>query len=274
MPPAKNTYKNTYSRKDARKDMLQTTLRRSQLERRLRALGGVFAPFGADSSIAVSFKRGSKKDSGAAVARDGAGGGTGGGTGAGTGVLLCDLSPLSRLGLKGAAMPAVLESARIALPAKVNEASKQRDGSLCLRIAENEVLLLSALASDGVADFRALHKVLAEHGGRGCLLVPYQDSFCWLALAGVGVGEMFAKLCAVDLREGIFAPLMIAQTSLARLGAVIVRAPASSKSKEAMPLFHILCDNASSGYLWDCLEDAMGEYRGAVVARAELLKLV
>ena len=214
--------------------------------------------------MAVSFKKGSKKDSGVVVAR--------GGAGAVTGVLLCDLSPLSRLGLKGRSIAAVLESARITLPAKVNEASKQRDGSLCLRIAENEVLLLSAMASDGVADFRALPKVLAEHDKRSCWVVPYMDSFCWLALAGVGVGEMFAKLCAVDLREGVFAPLMIAQTSVARLGAVIVRAPASSKG--AMPLFHILCDNASSGYLWDCLEEAMGEYRGAVVARAELLKLV
>lgn len=231
-------------------------LRRSQLERRLSALGASFAPFGKDSSLAISFKKSARR----------------GAVRANTGVLLCDLSPLSRIGLKGTAMPALLKSAEIALPTKVNEASQHKDRSLCLRIAVNEVLLLSALASDGETDFRTLHKALSEYDRRSCWTVPYQDSFCWLALAGARVGEMFAKLCAVDLDEGSFAPLMIAQTSLARLGAVIVRAPTSRGSR--LPLFYLLCDNASSGYLWDCLVDAMEEWRGAVVSRGELLKLV
>lgn len=244
--------KNTYSPR-----ALEHTLRRSQLERRLRALGASFAPFARDSSMAVSFKKGSSR----------------GAVRSNAGVLLCDLSPLSRLGLKGRALPAVLKAAGITLPARVNEASKQKDGSLCLRIAGSEVLLLSSIASDGGLDFRMLHKTFSEHDKRSCWSVPYQDSFCWLALAGVGVGEMFAKLCAVDLREDVFLPLMIAQTSLARLGAVIVRAPAVGRGSR-MPLFYVLCDNASSGYLWDCLLDAMGEWRGAVVARGELLKLV
>jgi sarcosine oxidase subunit gamma len=47
----------------------------------------------------------------------------------------------------------------------------------------------------------------------------------------------------------------IAQTSVARLSAIVIAARIGAKSG-----FHLLSDVSTSQYLWDCLADAMLEF--------------
>ena len=231
-----------------------STRRRSPLAPPLRERRAVFTPFGEDAALVetLSKSRALPTKSRASESR----------------LLLCDLSPLTRVGVKGQGVESLLRRSGLVAPKAVNESVVQKNGSLCLRLAAQEVLLLSALDSKGTRDFVELRKNLAQtqHGKRNVFSVPYQDSLCWLALAGEGASDVLATMCAVDLGYGIFSRGSLAQTSLARLGALVLRDPASSSKlrRSGVPLFHLLVDSASALYLWDCLLDAILNTMGGV----------
>lgn len=67
-------------------------------------------------------------------------------------------------------------------------------------------------------------------------------------LAGEFAPEMFSKMCGVDLRDR-FADGFIAQTSLAKMGAIIIRADRKGKDGRAHAAYHVLADIASAEYL-------------------------
>jgi sarcosine oxidase subunit gamma len=69
-----------------------------------------------------------------------------------------------------------------------------------------------------------------------------------------------AKICGVDLRAHKFDNGAIAQTSVARLGAVVARADINGTLA-----FHLFVDSASAEYFWDCVIDAMQEFGGKAV---------
>jgi sarcosine oxidase subunit gamma len=79
---------------------------------------------------------------------------------------------------------------------------------------------------------------------------------------------MFAKICGVDLRPAHFPIGAIAQTSVAKMSAIIIRADLGSTIA-----YHVCADIASADYLWTCLEDAMAEYGGRIVGLAALRAL-
>ena len=70
---------------------------------------------------------------------------------------------------------------------------------------------------------------------------------------------MFAKLCGVDLAVQSFPNGSVAQTSVARLSAIVIRHDIGNAVA-----FSILADSASAEYLWDCLIDAMDEFSGVI----------
>ena len=63
----------------------------------------------------------------------------------------------------------------------------------------------------------------------------------------------------VDLTPDRFPTGQIAQTSVARLSAIVIRHDIDSSVA-----FFVLADSASAEYLWDCFLDAMNEFAGAV----------
>jgi sarcosine oxidase subunit gamma len=77
---------------------------------------------------------------------------------------------------------------------------------------------------------------------------------------------MLAKLCAIDFASHRFPIGQVAQTSIARVTAIIIR-----HEFEGPLAFHILADSASAEYLWDCFTDAMNEF-GGVVCGAEAVR--
>jgi glycine cleavage system aminomethyltransferase T len=72
--------------------------------------------------------------------------------------------------------------------------------------------------------------------------------------------DAMAKLCEVDLRGRKFPPGSIAQTSIARVNGVVI-----SHNFGPRPGFFILCDTASTEYLWRSIIDAIDEYNGGAV---------
>jgi sarcosine oxidase, subunit gamma len=179
-------------------------------------------------------------------------------TGRGRELKLIDMSLRPRWGLKGRGTLAYLEAAGAVLPSADNRAERQHDGSLLARLSPGEALILASLQNGGSTLAESIQCLPAE-GLAGCYPVPRQDSHCWFIVAGPDAPPMFAKLCAVDLAPDCFVDASIAQTSLAKLPAIIIR-----HDFAASIAFSVLADSASAEYLWDCLIDAMSEFSGGV----------
>ena len=178
-------------------------------------------------------------------------------------IILSDLSLVPRWGLKGREALPWLENAGATTPTTDNTTVMQRDGSLIARLSPGEALILAPL--NGRCTIGRLIDSLPADGSGACYPAPRNDSHCWFIVIGRRSAEMFAKLCAVDLSPDHFANGKIAQTSVARLSAVVIR-----HDRRRVLGFSILGDSASAEYLWDCLLDAMDEFAGAVCSARDL----
>ena len=220
--------------------------RRSFVYRTLVDGGATFAAMG-DAAVAESFGAG---DEAAARALG-----------------IADLSPLPRAGFKGHATISWLQGQGVAGIERDNMADGQTDGCLAARLAPTEVLLLGGL--DGNAGLCAsLGSAWSFEAAPGTYPVLRGDASFWFALTGEHAAATFAKMCGVDLRPGRFANGTIAQTSLARMSAIIIR-----NDLGGTLAYYILGDSASAAFLWSCLLDAMAEFGGRPVGLAAVRTL-
>lgn len=219
--------------------------RRSPIYRELMKLG---ARFGEVAGCAAALRFADDAEQEAAQARE---------------LGLSDLYALPRGGYKGWDNAGYLAKCGVKAGEATNEASNlaypQADGSLIARLAASEVLILSAL--DGTsAVLDKLEAGWSMAAGEGAYPVPRPDTNCWFLVTGRHAGPMFAKICGVDLRPEKFANHRVAQTSVARLASIVIRADLGR-----VPAFHLLTDSASAAYMWDCLLDAAEEFAGRPV---------
>lgn len=167
---------------------------------------------------------------------------------------LCDLSPLPRTGIRG---PRALQWVREQgwpVPEVNNTAGATAAGDLVLRLGDRELLVTAAPYGDG----EAVRTLEAAVPGTGAWGVPRRDSHCSFALCGSAAVSCLHKLCGVDLRAHAFPPGSVAQTSVARLNAIVCRPPGDSEGR----CFHLLADSAAALWLWDVLLDAMAGLGG------------
>jgi len=184
---------------------------------------------------------------------------------------LCDLSYLQRTGFKGAGTCEWLESQNIKIPTKVNYALSNENGCLIARLGSSDILILDSLQNETNFPIK-LERQWHQHysqGNKTCgFIVPRQESHACFSVAGKYVPEIFAKLCAIDLRTEKFPNHTIAQTSLARLGTIIIR-----HDLDILTNYLVLVESASAEYCWDCLLDAMQEFNGQIIGTSALLAL-
>lgn len=186
---------------------------------------------------------------------------------------LADLSTLPRTGFKGKAAIAWLGKQGLQIDDTNNRAYPQPDGSLIARLADSEAIVLGSLhsAAERCATLTLNEAWKSEYESgqaAGCFHVPRQDGSAWFLLTGTHVSEMFAKICAVDMRLNKFPNGSIAQTSMARMNGIAIRHDIGDT-----PAFHVVFDSASATYLWNCLLDAMAEFDGAPVGHKAILAL-
>lgn len=172
-----------------------------------------------------------------------------------------DLSALPRLGFKGRETIAALRARGVQLEAQPNRAFPQPDGSLCLVLGAGDVFLLGTLSGENPG-LAALEQGWSLESETRCYPLPRQHSHSWFAISGAAAPAMFAKICAVDLRLDHFPDLSIAQTSVARLSAVVLRADSGGR-----PVLHLLSDRSAAQYMLTCLKDAAEEFGGRLAGR-------
>ena len=227
----------------------QDKLPRSPIYRQLVELGADFAEV-AGAACAMGF--GGDPEAEVALAR---------------GLAICDLSALPRVGFKGREALSWPAAQGLAISPDNNRAVVQDDGALVARLADSEVLILSDLAgTSGLCE--RLAKAWSPDPDPGAYPVPRADTNCWFMISGVHADALYAKICGVDLRPHKFPNLAIAQTSIARLNGIVIRADVSD-----CLAYHLLTDSAAAGYMWMCLLDAMEEWGGAPIGLSAMREL-
>jgi sarcosine oxidase subunit gamma len=170
---------------------------------------------------------------------------------------LIDLCAWPRAGLKGSAATAWLQARGTTLP-EVHRAARQGDGSLLLRLAQNEFVALAGAANTvhpaGLPEFS-----LGGENDPGLCPVPRFAANSWFAIVGDSAAELLAKICGLDLRPNRFADHTVAQTIVARISTVVARDDAAGQLR-----YHLLIDRTMSAYFFDVLRDAMTEFDGVV----------
>jgi len=172
---------------------------------------------------------------------------------------LADFTDLPRLGVRGAAAATWLGAQGCLIPSAPNLLTVQPQGATLLRLSQGEYLLLGSLADEG-AQVAAVDAALAADATPGVYALPRQDTHAWFWLGGARAVEVLAKLCGVDLRPKAFAADAIAQTSVARLNAIVANAGSAER-----PAFHLLVDRPSAEYFREAVLDAMSEFDGKEV---------
>jgi len=227
-------------------------LRRSFVYRKLLDLGARFAPING-GAVAIAFGEDGEDESRL-----------------GQRLGIADLSPLPRTGFKGTGTIEWLQSQGVTIGPESNRGYRQAGGETALRLAPNEVLMIDSLAGGGfIGKLDDAWSWVSANPRRPIgYPMPRADSHAWFAVSGEAAAGMFAKICGVDLRPSKFGEGGIAQTSIAKMSAIILR-----QDFGRVPGFHLLADSASADYLWDCLQDAAIEFDGGPIGLAALREL-
>ncbi len=180
---------------------------------------------------------------------------------------IADCTALPRTGYKGPRALDWLRGQGVGIGDRDNIAYGQPDGALAARLAPTEALVLGPLSGE-LGLCARLDGTWSIDLQSGAWRVPRADTNCWFRIAGAEAPAMFAKLCGVDLRTHKFAKGAIAQTSVAKLTAIVIRADLGR-----LPSYHLLTDSASAEFMWSSLMDAMTEFNGRPVGLTALRKL-
>ena len=129
----------------------------------------------------------------------------------------------------------------VALGAESNRAYPAPAACSTARLAPSEVLILGPL--DGDAERRSPRSSTpGATTAAGVWPVPRRDASFWFIGDAARIAPaMFAKICGVDLRPKSFANHAIAQTSVARTNAIVIRDDLGD-----VLAFHLLGDSASA----------------------------
>jgi len=167
-------------------------------------------------------------------------------------LVVSDLSPLPRFGLKGIDTGPWLEEHDCQVGQTSNRAYPQTHGNLVIRLSPGELLFLCDPENP---ELNTDHDYFLP--GRNCYPIRRQDSHYWFALSGQSTDKMLAKLCGVDFNPEKFANHRVAQTRVAATGAIVVRHDRLNNL-----CYYLLGDQSYAQYMMNCLRDAMQEFGG------------
>ena len=163
---------------------------------------------------------------------------------------LIDLTPLPRIGIKGASHDQWLRQLGYSADQQPNIARVQPDGTLIARLSATELIWLNNPLSP-VKPTEILEPSVE------CFHIPRHDSHAELLLAGENANTVLAKLCAVDMEPSNFANYTVAQTSVARTGAIVIRTDIHNTLG-----YRLLVDSSGIRNFWHYLLDAVHEFAG------------
>ncbi len=123
------------------------------------------------------------------------------------------------------------------------------DGGLAVRLRRDEFLLV-------VEDVHvAMAHVEKAAAGARITLTDVTHGRAGIALVGERARHVLAKVCALDFSDRAFPSRHAAQTSLAKVRALIIR-----DDLDAIPAYQLYVDRSLAAYVWDVVRDATQEF--------------
>jgi len=168
---------------------------------------------------------------------------------------ICDLSALTRFGLKGPSAPAVLQERGIEVPQQINRwLPLSGDGGIVMRVGTNEFLLEDGLTTTIVRDLQDS----VGSGQEGVYPVLRQEAA--LALTGSRAREVMLQSCGLDFDAVDYDERPIFFTRVALISVLVL-----PQVEGGIPTFRIWCEYPYGMYLWVELEEMVEEYGGGVI---------
>ena len=195
------------------------------------------------------------------------------------GVGLADVSPVVKLDVRGndtlhalarrlvPSTPAAGSVTRLSTPVPTMEADRQPDGLLCCLTQDHARLFVSADAAVGIkARWTRAHA--ADTRPVRARLTDVTSAYTLVQVSGPRSRELLRKLTALDLGAGAFPDLTCAQTSVAGVHTLILRADV-----RGLLSFQTGCGREFGAFVWDALLDAGNEFDARPFGRTVLRTL-
>ena len=176
---------------------------------------------------------------------------------------LCDLSGLTKLGVKGRNAETWLSGQGVDVPATIYESLPLGDGGLIVRLGTDEFLLESGLTDDdnGVAALSNRLDPTEEHVYR----IERQDAT--FLLVGPRALDVLAQTCGVNFREAAARYLVLMRVAGVSCGVF----PASVGETQC---YRLWVDYSYAAYLWETLEQICNDLGGRVVGAGSLFPTI
>jgi heterotetrameric sarcosine oxidase gamma subunit len=164
-----------------------------------------------------------------------------------TTVGLGEISGRTLLHLRGNDAESVLQAEHMNIGDVIDQSG------LLARLRRDEFVLL---ARDRLT---ASEQIVAKIGERRVTLTDITHGRCGLLLIGARAPDVLPKVCALDF--DLFLNLHAAQTSLAKVRTLIVRADVDS-----VPAYGLFVDRSLAAYVWGVVYDAAQEFEGVALS--------
>jgi sarcosine oxidase, subunit gamma len=164
---------------------------------------------------------------------------------------ICDVSALSRFGVKGANAEEWLQHCQINTPAQPNTWLTTTNHSLVLRLGKSEFLVED---SPSVALCQDLSKAASSAGVYP--VARYDASFI---LCGEHVHDLLSELCSLDLAMELKAQRLV-MTQVAGISATLIQQNLAGKA-----VYRLWCDGSYGAYMWHSLIGIAQEFEGGAV---------
>jgi heterotetrameric sarcosine oxidase gamma subunit len=172
-----------------------------------------------------------------------------------TRVGLADASGRGLLRVRGREADSALRPIWNNAPAAVGDVARVEEGALA-RLRADEFLFMGLNPS---AEIGPLEARIAAAPHSGVLTVTdVTHGFGLLRLVGRRAPDVLPKLCGLDFADAAFPDCHAAQTSLAKITALIARLDESSS-----PAYWVMVERSLAAYVWDTVWAAMREFDGA-----------
>ena len=134
------------------------------------------------------------------------------------------------------------------------DAACSMDGGILCRLAADEYFYLVEPPEKRAAAYARLDDILT---GQRAVLSDITHGYGKLELSGPGVAALLPRLCGLDFSDLGFADGRVAQTSLAKVHATLVR----TGEKSGGPKYYLLVDRSLSAYVWETIVAVMQAFK-------------
>ena len=165
---------------------------------------------------------------------------------------LCDLSGLTKLGVKGDDSASWLTSRNVDVPEAIYDSRRLADGGIIVCLADDEFLLESGIQNKTVPELEAL---LSTNRGQLCRIERQEAT---VLLVGARAIDVLAQTCGINFRDQGPGQLVLSRVAGVSCGIL-------PDSVGELTAFRFWIDAGYAAYLWETLLQICEDLGGSLI---------